>query len=82
MLIARSPLFHVDQIKAPVFIAHGAKDQRVNISQSEQMVSALKENGRNVEFFRCEGEGHSFNGEPARIAFHERMAAFLERYLR
>jgi dipeptidyl aminopeptidase/acylaminoacyl peptidase len=81
MLTARSPLFHVDQIKTPVFIAHGTNDQRVNISQSQQMVCALRERGRNAEFFWCEGEGHVF-GEKARIEFHKRMAAFLDRYLR
>ena len=51
MLSARSPLFHVDRIKAPVFIAHGTEDQRVHIGQSQQMVAALKEHGRTVEFF-------------------------------
>ena len=81
MLAARSPLFHVDQIRVPVFIAHGTNDQRVKIDQSQQMVSALKERGGTVEYFRSEHEGHEFH-EEARIAFHERMAAFLEQYLR
>ena len=82
MLTARSPLFHVDQIKAPVFIAHGTNDQRVKISQSQEIVSALKKRGRNVEFLWCEGEGHVFHSEQARIAYHEHVAAFLDKYLR
>jgi len=82
MLAGRSPLFHVDQIKVPVFIAHGTNDQRVKVDQSQQMISALKERGRTVEYLRCEREGHVFQNEQARIAFHERMAAFLEKYLR
>jgi dipeptidyl aminopeptidase/acylaminoacyl peptidase len=82
MLAARSPLFHVDQIRVPVFIAHGTNDQRVKINQSQQMICALKERGGTVEYFRSEREGHVFQDEEARIAFHERMAAFLEQYLR
>lgn len=81
MLTTRSPLFNVGQIETPVFIAHGTNDQRVNCSQSEDLAVALKKRGGNVDFFLCEGEGHVFS-EKARIKFHERMAAFLDRYLR
>jgi dipeptidyl aminopeptidase/acylaminoacyl peptidase len=37
-----SPVFHVDKIKAPLFIAQGRNDPRVNINESDQMVAALK----------------------------------------
>lgn len=42
MMEKYSPVFHVDQIKAPLFIAQGANDPRVNKAESDQMVEALK----------------------------------------
>jgi dipeptidyl aminopeptidase/acylaminoacyl peptidase len=38
MLREVSPVFHVDKIKAPLFIAQGANDPRVNVDESDQMV--------------------------------------------
>ena len=42
MMEKYSPVFHVDQIKAPLFIAQGANDPRVNKAESDQMVEALE----------------------------------------
>jgi dipeptidyl aminopeptidase/acylaminoacyl peptidase len=42
MLKEVSPVFHVDCIKAPLFIAQGRMDPRVNINESNQMVDALR----------------------------------------
>ena len=82
ILAAHSPLLHVDQIKAPVFISHGRKDVRVSIDQSERMVAALQKHGLTPEYLAFDNEGHIFETEKARIDFHERMAAFLDKHLR
>ena len=37
-----SPLFHVDKVRAPLLIAQGANDPRVNIRESNQMVAAMR----------------------------------------
>ena len=42
LLMQISPLFHVDKIKVPVFIAQGRMDPRVPIAESDQMVDALR----------------------------------------
>lgn len=42
LLAEVSPAFHADKIKAPLFIAQGANDPRVNKAESDQMVEALK----------------------------------------
>ena len=42
LLASVSPVFHVDQIKTPLFIAQGANDPRVNKAESDQIVEALK----------------------------------------
>ena len=40
LLKAASPLFHVDKIKAPLFVAQGANDARVKQAEADQFVEA------------------------------------------
>ena len=56
MMEKYSPVFHVDQIKAPLFIAQGANDPRVNKAESDQMVEALKKRGIEVEYMVKDNE--------------------------
>src|SRR5207237_10306701 len=44
-----SPIKHVDKIKAPLLVVHGANDPRVPIGEAEQMCGRLKALGRTVE---------------------------------
>ena len=53
-----SPLTNVNRLKIPVFIAAGARDTRVPISQAETLVKALKANGAPVWYVRFEDAGH------------------------
>jgi dipeptidyl aminopeptidase/acylaminoacyl peptidase len=53
-----SPLFHADKIRTPLLIFQGAKDPRVPVSETEQMVAALKKNNIPVEFKIFADEGH------------------------
>ncbi|WP_052597066.1 S9 family peptidase [Aureispira sp. CCB-QB1] len=80
-LRATSPVFHVDNIKAPLLIAQGAKDPRVNQDESDQMVAALKEKGVAVEYILKENEGHGFHNQENRFEFYSRMEDFLEKHL-
>ena len=75
---ATSPVFHVDKIKAPLLIAQGAKDPRVNQDESDQMVAALKEKGIDVQYILKESEGHGFHNEENRFEFYGAMESFLE----
>ena len=48
-LFARiSPIHRVDRIRAPVLIAHGDRDPRVPMGESEQFVAALQERQKKV----------------------------------
>jgi len=72
-----SPLFHVDNIKAPLLIAQGANDPRVNINESNQMVDALKKRGIKVPYIVKKNEGHGFRNEENRFDFYRAMEKFL-----
>lgn len=76
-----SPVFHVDKIKVPLFVAQGAMDPRVNINESNQIVEALRKKGIDVEYLVKENEGHGFHNEENRFDFYEAMEKFLEKHL-
>jgi dipeptidyl aminopeptidase/acylaminoacyl peptidase len=79
---AVSPAFHADKIKAPLFVAQGAKDPRVNINESDQIVENLRKRGVAVEYMVKENEGHGFHNEENRFDFYEAMGKFLAKWLK
>ena len=82
MLAEVSPVFLVDKIKAPLFIAQGANDPRVNKAESEQMVEALKKRGIEVEYIVKDNEGHGFYNQENQFDFYRSMLAFLDKHLK
>ena len=77
-----SPALQADKIKAPLLIAQGAKDPRVNIAESDQIVEALRQRGVEVAYLVKENEGHGFHNEENRFEFYEAMERFLDEHLR
>jgi dipeptidyl aminopeptidase/acylaminoacyl peptidase len=82
MLAEVSPVFLVDKIKAPLFVAQGANDPRVNIDESDQIVNALKARGIDVEYLVKDNEGHGFHNEENRFDFYRSMITFLDKHLK
>jgi|APSaa5957512622_1039677.scaffolds.fasta_scaffold00370_7 dipeptidyl aminopeptidase/acylaminoacyl peptidase len=80
-LRATSPVFHVDKIVAPLFIAQGANDPRVNINESDQIVEAMQKRGVEVEYLVKDNEGHGFRNEENKFEFYEAMEKFLAKHL-
>ena len=81
MLEAYSPALHADQIKAPLFVAQGANDPRVNKAESDQMVEALRARGVQVEYMVKDNEGHGFHNQENRFDFYRAMESFLAKHL-
>lgn len=81
LLTSVSPIFHIDNITCPLFVAQGANDVRVKQEHSEQIVSALREKNIDVEYMVKENEGHGFHNEENRFDFYRAMEAFLEKHL-
>ncbi len=82
LMAEASPVFHVDKIKAPLFVAAGANDPRVNKAESDQMVNALKIRGVEVEYMIKENEGHGYLNQENQFDFYGAMEKFLEKYLK
>jgi len=78
---ARSPLNRVDAIRAPLLVIQGANDPRVTRVESEQIVSALRERGVDVEYLVKEDEGHGFVKPENRIDAYRAIERFFARHL-
>ncbi len=77
-----SPVFHVEKIKATLFVVQGRMDPRVNINEADQMVNALKERGVEVPYMVKDNEGHGFANEENKFDFYEAMEKFLADHLK
>ncbi len=80
-LLEVSPLTHVDSIRAPLFIIHGANDPRVPLSEAQQLHHVLTEKGIPCELLVYPDEGHGLLKLANRLDAFPRAAAFLERVL-
>lgn len=76
-----SPLFSADKISAPLLIAQGANDPRVKKAESDQIVSALKQQGIDVPYIVKDNEGHGFANEENRLYFYRAVERFLAGHL-
>ena len=81
ILKAASPLFHVDSIRVPLFVAQGANDPRVKQAESDQIVEALKAKGVEVPYMLKEDEGHGFYNEENQFDFYRKMEKFLKKHI-
>ena len=77
-----SPFFHVDKIKAPLFVVHGANDPRVKKAEADQIVTKLESKGVKVPYLVKSNEGHGFRNEENQIEFYRLMEVFLENCLK
>jgi dipeptidyl aminopeptidase/acylaminoacyl peptidase len=46
---ARSAIYHVERIRAPILLLHGAQDERVSVRQAEAFAEKLQANGLAVK---------------------------------
>jgi dipeptidyl aminopeptidase/acylaminoacyl peptidase len=77
-----SPLASIDNIKIPVFIAHGKDDNVVNLNQSTKLASGLKRRKIPVETFFPSDELHGFRSPENKAEYYHRIEVFLAKYLR
>ncbi len=80
-LVEASPITHVDAIRAPLFIQHGANDPRVPLGESEEIARVLQEKEIRCELVVYPDEGHSIAKLSNRIDSFTRAVAFLDEVL-
>ena len=74
---ANSPVDVADQIKVPVFLAHGDQDQNVRYTQFTRMKRALDKAGADATYLSFEDEDHFLSKQANREAFFVGVEKFL-----
>lgn len=77
-----SPVHQIEKIKKPLFVIQGANDPRVNIAESDQIVTGLRKKGFNVPYMVKYNEGHGFQREENSLELYNYMLGFLAQYLK
>jgi dipeptidyl aminopeptidase/acylaminoacyl peptidase len=77
----RSPLFKVNYITRPLLIGQGKNDPRVKVAESDQIVEAMRRNGKAVEYVVYPDEGHGFARPENRLHFNAITEQFLSKHL-
>jgi dipeptidyl aminopeptidase/acylaminoacyl peptidase len=76
-----SPLNQAARIRKPIFIVQGQNDPRVPMSESEQMVATLKQQGTPFAYLLARDEGHGFSKKSNSDFFFCALVAFVDRHL-
>jgi dipeptidyl aminopeptidase/acylaminoacyl peptidase len=81
LLVAESPLTQAKAIVTPLMVVQGKNDPRVNIRESNQIVAAVRDNGKPVEYLVAPDEGHGFARPINNLAMVTAMEQFFSKYL-
>jgi dipeptidyl aminopeptidase/acylaminoacyl peptidase len=73
-----SPIEFADAITSDLMVIHGANDPRVPVAEADQIVSAVRARGAEVEYLRFPDEGHGVSRLENRITAYQRVARFLD----
>jgi len=76
-----APMNHVDQIKKPMLVIAGKNDPRVPVSESVQIVGALKKEGTPVWYLMATDEGHGYRKKVNQDFQFYATVEFLKEYL-
>lgn len=76
-----APINHIDQIETPLMVIQGANDPRVPLTESEQMVKALREEDKPVEYIVFEDEGHGIYRLKNKMTAYPAIIKFIEKHL-
>jgi dipeptidyl aminopeptidase/acylaminoacyl peptidase len=82
LLAGLSPLRRASNIDVPLLVVHGELDTNVPIGEAHQIVAALRELGRPVEYLELPGEGHVYRRASSRKELAAAMTRFLATHLR
>jgi len=82
LYIEQSPLFHADKINTPLLLVHGDSDTNVPVGESDQLFTALKLLGREVEYVQIQGQDHHILDHEQRIVWNDTILAFFAKYLK
>ena len=81
LLEDRSPLNHIENIQAPLMMAYGKRDARVDLSHALKAERELKRHEKDYQLMIKTDEGHGFRKYQNRIDYYSMMEEFLAKNL-
>lgn len=78
----QSPLLFADKVTTPLLLLHGASDTNVPPGESEQMYTALKLLGKEVEYIKFAGQDHFILDYKKRIAWSNAILGWFDKWLK
>jgi dipeptidyl aminopeptidase/acylaminoacyl peptidase len=79
---AASPITYIHNVKAPLLVLQGNNDPRVPKEEAEQVVEALKKDGKTVDAHYYPNEGHGFEKRENQIDSIRRTVEWFDKYLK
>jgi dipeptidyl aminopeptidase/acylaminoacyl peptidase len=76
-----SPNNNVGQIQVPMFVVQGENDPRVPVTEAEQVVKSLRDNGKKVWYMNALNEGHGYRKKENRDIYQQAVILFLKENL-
>lgn len=76
-----APMNNIDKIRKPMLVVAGKNDPRVPVSESDQIVAALKKQGTPVWYMVAKDEGHGYQKKSNSDFQFYASIVFLQKYL-
>ena len=76
-----SPLNHVSDIRIPMLVVQGQNDPRVPVTEAQQIVAALREQGTPVWYMNAMNEGHGYQKKENQDVYQQATMMFLREFL-
>ncbi len=76
-----SPSNNVDKIDVPMFVIQGQNDPRVPVTEAEQIVKALRDEGKEVWYMNALNEGHGYRKKENRDVYQQAVVLFFQEHL-
>ncbi len=81
LLASESPVNAANKIKTPLMVVQGQNDPRVKPAEAQQIVIAVRDSGKPVEYLLAPDEGHGFRRPINTLAQVTAMEEFFGKYL-
>ncbi len=76
-----APLTNAARIRKPLFVAHGTNDPRVPVTESKQIVAAVRQDGGTVWYLEATNEGHGIGRRSNLNYLIDAWAYFMQEFL-
>jgi dipeptidyl aminopeptidase/acylaminoacyl peptidase len=82
--LENSPIGYLDRVETPLLIVHGTADATVPPTQGDEVFVGLRRLGKEAEYAKYEGEGHSplYWSYDHQVDFDNRMITWFDEYLK